>query len=53
MFKNVGGTVALLGGAAGLTFCLAGGVTVGAVPQAGEGLAGFGTNRSGDAMGTG
>ncbi len=37
MFEYVGRTVALLGGAAGLTLCLAGGVAVGVVPQAGGG----------------
>ncbi len=35
MFENVGRSVVALGGAAGLTFCLAGGVAVGIVPQAG------------------
>ncbi len=39
MFENVGRAVAVLGGAAGLTFCLAGGVAVGVVPQAGGGTA--------------
>jgi len=36
MFDNVGRSVAMLGGAVGLTFCLAGGVAVGVVPQAGD-----------------
>jgi len=35
VFENVGRSVVLLGGAAGLTLCLAGGVAVGVVPQAG------------------
>jgi len=39
MFEHVGRAVAVLGGAAGLTFCLAGGVAVGVVPQAGGGTA--------------
>ncbi|MGI8776424.1 MAG: DUF732 domain-containing protein [Acidimicrobiales bacterium] len=34
MFENVGRSVALLGGAVGLTLCLASGVAVGVVPQA-------------------
>lgn len=36
MFERVGRSVAMLGGAAGLTFCLAGGVAVGLVPQVGS-----------------
>jgi hypothetical protein len=35
MFENVGRSVVLVAGAAGLTLCLAGGVAVGVVPQAG------------------
>jgi len=35
MFENVGRSVVMLGGAVGLTLCLAGGVAVGVVPQAG------------------
>ena len=37
MFESVGRSVVLLGGAAGLTFCLGAGVAVGLVPQAGGG----------------
>ncbi len=36
LFNNVGRSVVVLGGAVGLTFCLAGGVEVGVVPQVGD-----------------